>query len=358
MADISSSLSLPFILPSQAQKHVTHNEALRILDVVTQLSVVADDQTSPPPSPAEGIRYILDAGGTGAWAGHDAEIALYENGMWRFFVPRTGWRAYVISRDVMVVYDGSEWIDLDSGELEDVEAFGLGMNSLPETPFAAKLNAALWTALYQADGGTGDVLTTLNKEAANNDAGFVFQQNFVTRGLFGLFGTENLRLATSADGVTFFDGLIVDGATGIVDQPQLPRFKGTTNFDNYCVADTWTKIAINDLDANDQACFDAGLNEFTAPADGTYQFGATLTFKVDANLAARMGAQLILNGGQPILGSQVENTADHVSERTTLSLQTLVPLVAGDTVEVQGIMRGHPGYFMADRTDFWAFKVG
>lgn len=358
MADISSSLSLPFILPSQAQKHVTHNEALRILDAVTQLTVVADDQATPPASPADGTRYILDAGGVGAWAGHDAEIALFDNGTWRFFVPRTGWRSYVINRDVLVVYDGSEWVDLDSGELEDVEAFGLGMNSLPESPFAAKLNAALWTALYQADGGTGDIVKTFNKEAAGNDAGLVFQHDFTTRGLFGLFGTDDLRIATSVDGTAFHDGLIVGGATGIVDQPQLPRFKGVTNFDNYCVADTWTKVAINDLDANDQACFDAGLSEFTAPADGTYQFGATLTFKVDANLAARMGAQLVLNGGQPIAGTQVENTADHISERTTLSLQTLVPLVAGDTVELQGIMRDHAGYFMADRTDFWACKIG
>ncbi len=358
MADISSSLSLPFILPSQAQKHVTHNEALRILDVVTQLSVVADDQTSPPGSPAEGTRYIPDAGGTGAWAGHDGEIALFENGSWRFFVPRTGWRAYVINRDVLVVFDGSDWVDLDSGELEDVLAFGLGMTSLPGIPFAAKVNAALWTALYQADGGTGDMLSTLNKETATDDAGFVFQQDFVTRALVGSFGSEDLRFATSPDGTTFFDGLIVSGTTGIVDQPRLPRFKGVTNFDNYGAADTWITIAINDLDSNDQASFDAGLNEFTAPADGTYHFGALLTFKADASLDARMGAQLVLNGGTAISGTQVENTGQHVDERTTLGLQTLVPLLAGDTVTLQGIMRDQPGYFMADRTDFWGYKVG
>ena len=63
MADISSSLSMPFIQPSQAQKHVTHNEALRILDVVTQLGVAADDQTVPPTSPSDDTRYIVDAGG-------------------------------------------------------------------------------------------------------------------------------------------------------------------------------------------------------------------------------------------------------------------------------------------------------
>ena len=357
MSDISSSLSLPFIAPSQAQKHVTHNEALRILDVVTQLSVTADDISTPPTSVSEGTRYLLDAGGSGDWAGHDGEIALFENGTGRFFVPRAGWRAYVVSRDVVVVFDGAEWSDLDGAELEDVDTFGLGMTSLPDTPFAAKLNTALWTALYQADGGTGDIMATFNKETSDDDAGFVFQQNFAARALLGLFGSDNLRLSTSPDGTTFFDGFVVSGTTGIVDQPRLPRFKGVTNFDNFCAADTWTKVAINDLEANDQGSFDAVTNEFTAPVDGTYQFGGVLTFKVDSSLDARMGAQLVLNGSGTVTGSQVANTGPHVSERTTVTLNTLVPLLAGDMVELQAIMRDQSGYVMADRTDFWGHKV-
>lgn len=358
MADISSSLSLPFIMPSQAQKHVTHNEALRILDAVTQLTVIADDATSPPGTPTEGARYIPDAGAIGDWTGREGEIALFEGGGWRFFVPRAGWRAYVLNREALVVFDGAEWIDLDSPELEDIETFGLGMTSLPDTPFAAKLNASLWTAVYQADGGNGSILATLNKESSANDAGFVFQRDFQTRGLMGLFGSDDLRIATSPDGTNFFDGLVVHSATGIVDEPRLPRFQGITNFDNFCAADVWTKIAINDLNYNAQAAFDAGTNEFTVPVDGTYMLGATLTFKVDASLDARMGAQLVLNGAGVISGSQVENTGSHISERTSLSLQTIATLMAGDTVELQGIMRDQSGYFMADRTDFWGCKVG
>ncbi|MEM9575662.1 MAG: DUF2793 domain-containing protein [Pseudomonadota bacterium] len=358
MADISSSLSLPFIQPSQAQKHVTHNEALRILDVVTQLGVAADDLTTPPASPLEGTRFIVDTGAMGDWADHEGEVALFETDTWRFFVPRAGWRAYVINRDAMVVYDGAEWIDLESPELEEIETFGLGMTTLPGTPFSAKINAALWTALYAADGGTGDMMISLNKETTGDDTGFVFQQGFQTRGLFGLFGSDNLRLATSADGTNFLDGLIVNNATGVVDQPRLPRFKGTTNFDNFGAVDTWTRIAINDLANNDQGSFDAVTNEFTAPVDGTYCLGALLTFKQDSSTAARMGAQLVVNGATVIPGSQVENTAVHITERTTLTLHTMAVLNAGDTVELQGIMRAQPGYFMADRTDFWGFKVG
>lgn len=358
MADTSSSLSLPFIMPSQAQKHVTHNEALRILDVVTQLSVLADDLATPPATPSEGARYLVDAGGTDAWTDRDGEIALFEDGSWRFFVPRAGWRAYVVNRDALVAFDGAEWDDLDNGELEDLVSIGLGMTSTPETPFSARLNAALWTSLYQADGGTGDVLSTLNKESSGDDAGFVFQQDFQTRAVMGLLGTDNLRFSTSPDGTTFYDGLIIDNATGSVDQPRLPRFKGVTNFDNFASADVWTKVAINDLSYNDQGQFDAGTNEFTAQVAGTYQFGALLTFKIDTSPEARMGARLVVNGTTPIAGSQVENTGDHVTERTTLSLQTLTTLVPGDTVELQGIMRGHSGNFMADRTDFWGLKVG
>ncbi len=357
MTDTSSSLSLPFILPSQAQKHVTHNEALRILDVVTQLGVASDDQTTPPASPAEGARYIPDTGSTGAWAGRDGEVALYENGNWRFFVPRAGWRAYVINRDAMVVYDGVEWVDLESPELEEIETFGLGMTSVPGSPFSAKINAALWTALYQADGGDGDIINTLNKESSAQNAGFIFQDNFQTRALLGLFGTNDLRLATSSDGTTFQDGLILDNASGIVSQPRLPRFKGVTNYDNYCAADAWTRIAINDLSYNDQGSFDAATNEFTAIADGTYIFGALLTFKQDSSANARMGAQLVVNGATVVPGSQVANTGSHVTEVTTLCLNTMAVLSAGDSVELQGIMRDQPGYFMANRTDFWGFKV-
>ena len=41
-------LTLPYIFASQAQKHVTHNEAIRTLDCLVQLSVESRALTSPP----------------------------------------------------------------------------------------------------------------------------------------------------------------------------------------------------------------------------------------------------------------------------------------------------------------------
>ena len=61
-------------------------------------------------------------------------------------------------------------------------------------------------------------------------------------------GPDRFRLAVSADGSSFFDGLSIDNATGIVDQPQLPRFKAYMNYDNYVGVGTWTKIGLNNAE--------------------------------------------------------------------------------------------------------------
>lgn len=198
----------------------------------------------------------------------------------------------------------------------------------------------------------------MNKEAAGDDLGLTLQTGFVTKALVGLFGTDSFRLAVSADGSAFFDGLIVDNANGIVDQPQLPRFKAWTNYDNYVGVGAWTKIGLNNTDTNDQGAFDAGTSLFTAPVDGTYHFGATLLYKVNSSTSARMRGRLVLNETTEIRGSFGEISATHVSLATAIWLQTMVPLTAGDTVELQGYFRVADGYFAAEHTSFWGAKIG
>ena len=105
----------------------------------------------------------------------------------------------------------------------------------------------------------------MNKEAAGDDLGLTLQTGFVTKALVGLFGSDRFRLAVSADGSTFFDGLIVDNANGIVDQPRLPRFRAYANYDNHVGVGTWTKLGINNADYNDQGVFDSANNRFIAP---------------------------------------------------------------------------------------------
>ena len=97
MSQSSPRLSLPFIQAAQAQKHVTHNEAVRALDLLVQLSFKDDALSAPPIAPSEGDCYIVATGGSGTWIGQDGMIAAYLDGAWQFQSARTGWRGYVIA---------------------------------------------------------------------------------------------------------------------------------------------------------------------------------------------------------------------------------------------------------------------
>jgi hypothetical protein len=106
----SPNLGLPYLAASQAQKHVTVNEALRLLDAVTQLSVKSRGLNAAPVSPAEGDRYIVGAAPTGAWAGRALDIAFFEGGAWSFLDPREGFLAWSDADDSVFVYTGGAWL--------------------------------------------------------------------------------------------------------------------------------------------------------------------------------------------------------------------------------------------------------
>lgn len=108
MSETTPLLALPLLAAAQAQKHVTHNEALILLDAATQLAVLDRTRTAPPASPLPGDRHLVAAGASGAFAGHEGEIALYDSG-WRFLAPRAGWRAYVAAEARSLLFDGTAW---------------------------------------------------------------------------------------------------------------------------------------------------------------------------------------------------------------------------------------------------------
>ncbi|WP_052699251.1 DUF2793 domain-containing protein [Hyphomicrobium sp. 99] len=102
-------LALPYILAAQAQKHVTHNEAIRALDCLVQLSVESRTLTAPPASPAEGARYVVAASPTGAWSGNAGRIAAFQDGAWTFYAPKDGWVAWVAAESALVIYAAGAW---------------------------------------------------------------------------------------------------------------------------------------------------------------------------------------------------------------------------------------------------------
>lgn len=212
MADESTHLKLPYILANQAQKHVTHNEAIRLLDALVQLSVIDRDLTAPPGSPADGDRYIVGAGATGDWAGWDLNVAYYVDGAWMKLVPQTGWRAWIADESALVAWDGSNW----STVMSDVAEFdGVGIRTSPDANnrLAVKSNAVLFSH-DDVTPGTGSILASLNKAAAGNDAGFVFQTNWSTRALFGLLADDDFTVKVSPDGSNFIEAFRADKDTG------------------------------------------------------------------------------------------------------------------------------------------------
>jgi hypothetical protein len=90
MTDTTARFSLPYILPAQAQKHLTHNEALRQLDLFLHLCIQEDDRATPPTTPNENDAYIIPSIATGAWSGRGTQIAIWIDGFWQFFYPLWG----------------------------------------------------------------------------------------------------------------------------------------------------------------------------------------------------------------------------------------------------------------------------
>lgn len=102
-------LGLPYISASQAQKHITHNEALVGLDTLVQTSVTSTTNT-PPGSPAEGDTYLVGASPTGDWVGYDYNIVTYYSGSWRFYEPKEGWLLYDNDTQNHLMFDGTSWV--------------------------------------------------------------------------------------------------------------------------------------------------------------------------------------------------------------------------------------------------------
>ena len=140
MAEISPRLLLPYLQAAQAQKHVTHNEALRRLDGLVNLTVEDRSRSTPPANPIEGAAYLVAAGATGLWAGWSGDIAVWADGAWMRLPARIGWRLWVIAEQVMLVRLAAGWVTLDA-------AMGLLVRStstdLAEGPLGSRTRAAV-----------------------------------------------------------------------------------------------------------------------------------------------------------------------------------------------------------------------
>ncbi|WP_315919360.1 DUF2793 domain-containing protein [Mesorhizobium sp. SP-1A] len=209
-------LDLPYLMPSQAQKHVTHNEALQLVDAVVQLAAISDVQKAPPATPAEGDRYIVAAGGTGEWSGWDGDIAAWIDGRWMRLAPRTGWRCWVQQDDKLLVRNDGTWQRLEG--LPANAAFeALAVGTLPDA--VNRLSVKSDSVLLSHDDvtpGSGNMHVTVNKAGAGKDAAIFFQNNWSSRAGMGCFGGDRFQIKVSSDGAAWKDTLNIEPATGNV----------------------------------------------------------------------------------------------------------------------------------------------
>ncbi|MBI3418623.1 MAG: DUF2793 domain-containing protein [Proteobacteria bacterium] len=139
----SPRLALPYIVASQAQKEITHNDALNDLDSLAQISVINLSTATPPGSPAEGDSYIIAASPTGAWSGQAGKIASYYSG-WRIKTPREGFLAWVQDLDALYVFDGADWTEFSSGGGGGSTSFAAGTVSAPGWPVTGDTDTGLF----------------------------------------------------------------------------------------------------------------------------------------------------------------------------------------------------------------------
>lgn len=208
-------LGLPLLEAAQAQKHVTHNEALMLIDAAMHLAVVSR-RLAAPPQIAEGARYLVPQGATGAWAAQVGKLALAQGGGWLFLTPRTGWRLWVEDERELLVFDGADWTGLPPPEVTATPR--LGINATADD--VNRLSVASPATLFTHAGS--DHRLKLNKNAAGDTASLLYQTGWSGRAEMGLSGDDDFRIKVSADGTGWKDAIVVERATGRVSLPNTP----------------------------------------------------------------------------------------------------------------------------------------
>lgn len=138
-------LTLPLVAPSQAQKHVTVNEAFARLDALTQLVLASASETTPPVGPADGTVHFVPPGAVNDWAGQEGRLAIYQGGGWVFADPAPGWRAWIADAGRFATWSGAAWAPVGLGT--SMSGAGMSIRSV-EIDHAVQSGSSSTTAAF------------------------------------------------------------------------------------------------------------------------------------------------------------------------------------------------------------------
>ncbi|MDP5280009.1 DUF2793 domain-containing protein [Sphingomonas sp. DG1-23] len=106
---VTHRFALPLLQPGQAQKEMTHNEALARLDLALHGAIVAAGVDAPPASPEQGACWLVGGAPEGAWAGHSHALAGWTSSGWIFVEPREGMALWLGSGQGMARFSDGVW---------------------------------------------------------------------------------------------------------------------------------------------------------------------------------------------------------------------------------------------------------
>ncbi len=213
--DKSENLELPYIMPNQAQKHVTHNEAIRYLDALVQISVESRELRSAPDAPKVGSRYIIAKNAVGEWAGKENQLAAFQDGAWAYYKPKTGWLAWVKAQTIILVFHEDEWqaVQSDTGDLEKIEKLGINTSADTQSRFGVSSNDSFFT--HEGH----DHRISINKFSMPDVGSLTFKTNWSGHAEMGLVGNNDLSIKVTPDGENWVESLIISAETGKVRFP-------------------------------------------------------------------------------------------------------------------------------------------
>jgi Protein of unknown function (DUF2793) len=121
---------LPYLAVGQAQKEITHNEALTLIDALICPSV-QQELDVPPSSLTEtdtGKCWLIGVAAQDAWLSKTDQIACWTGGSWRYLVPSEGMRIWNLATGSQMIRRAAMWQgtlaipDPSGGTNADIEA--------------------------------------------------------------------------------------------------------------------------------------------------------------------------------------------------------------------------------------------
>lgn len=166
-------LKLPTMPSNSFQPSVPYNEAMQLLDAVAVLVLQDKDLTAPPGTVLgdAGKRWIVGPAATGAWAGHDNDIALCTGAdLWLYIIPGPQWRGWVTDEGKWYRFTGSAWAD-DTAAGAVPEAPIDGTSYVRNNGAWAALAAIVWGDIGGALADQTDLQTALDAKLATSTRG-------------------------------------------------------------------------------------------------------------------------------------------------------------------------------------------